>query len=148
MISPTIYFLFFCFLKTFLRFHFLIFTILCWCLIYNSTNQPYLNIYSLLSLLPLCHPTPPGHHRAPDWSPWATQQLLTSYPSYTWCYFLHSSHSLPKNEFESVLVRWMENSLGWRIPWTEHLGKLLSIGSHRIGACYTEWSKPEREKQI
>ena len=21
-------------------------------------------------------PTPPGHHRVPDWAPWATQQLI------------------------------------------------------------------------
>ena len=29
------------------------------------------------------HPTPLVHHRAPDWAPCVTQQLLTSYSSYT-----------------------------------------------------------------
>ena len=37
-----------------------------------------------LSPLPSPHPIPPGHHTVPDWAPCATQQLLTSNPSYTW----------------------------------------------------------------
>ena len=32
--------------------------------------------------LPGSHPTPLGHHRAPDWAPWVTEQLLTSYLFY------------------------------------------------------------------
>ena len=30
------------------------------------------------------HPIPPGHHRAPSWTPCATQQFPTSYAFYTW----------------------------------------------------------------
>ena len=44
-------------------------------------NYPY--ILSPPSLPPLTHPIPLGHHRVPDCVTWATQQLLTSYPSYT-----------------------------------------------------------------
>ena len=31
-----------------------------------------------LAALPSPHPIPPGDHRAPDWTPCATQQLFTS----------------------------------------------------------------------
>ena len=51
-------------------------------------------------LLP--HPTPPGHHRAPDWTPWATRAAShhwsVLYPirkRADWCSCLHSSHLLP-----------------------------------------------------
>ena len=43
------------------------FTILCWFLPYNNTNQPWLYI----------HPLPPGHHRGPEWAPWATSHQLS-----------------------------------------------------------------------
>ena len=38
---------------------------------------------SLASFLSL-HPIASGHLRVPDWAPCATQQVLTSSPSYTW----------------------------------------------------------------
>ena len=42
---------------------------------------------SWASLWPL-HPTPLGHHRAPSWAPYTTQQLPTSYLFYTSCHSL------------------------------------------------------------
>ena len=42
---------------------------------------------SWASLRPL-HPTPLGHHRAPSWAPYTTQQLPTSYLLYTSCHSL------------------------------------------------------------
>ena len=46
------------------------------CVDFCSTTKQighnYTFITSLLSLPPLPHPTPPGHHRAPDRAPWAT----------------------------------------------------------------------------
>ena len=38
----------------------------------------------LTSLPPLPPPIPLGYHRAPDWASCAAQQLLTTYPTYTW----------------------------------------------------------------
>ena len=57
-------------------------TMLCWFLLYNEVNQPY--VPSLLYLPPKSpHPTPLGHHRAPSWVPCAVQHLPTSYLFYT-----------------------------------------------------------------
>ena len=56
-----------------------------WFLPYNNANCTYIIIHTSppsLASLPSPHPTPPGHHRAPDWAPHATQRLRTSYPSY------------------------------------------------------------------
>ena len=51
----------------------------------NNVNCTYIIIHTSppsLASLPSPHPTPPGHHRALNWTPRATQQLPTSYPSY------------------------------------------------------------------
>ena len=50
---------------------------LCWFLLYNTVNQPWVyTVPSLLSLpLPVPHPTPLGCHRAPGWGPRVMQQL-------------------------------------------------------------------------
>ena len=64
---------------------FLIFTMLVDFCHTNNANCTYVIIHTpppSLASLPSPHPTPPGHHRAPDWAPRATQQLPTSYPSY------------------------------------------------------------------
>ena len=88
---------------------FLIFTMLVDFCHTNNANCTYLIIHTpppSLASLPSPHPTPPGHHRAPDWAPRATQQLPTSYPSYLhlivdatllicWCYSLNFSHFCP-----------------------------------------------------
>lgn len=47
-----------------------------------SHNYTYIPCLLVASPLPSSHP--PGHHRVPDWAPCATQQVLTSSPSYTW----------------------------------------------------------------
>ena len=60
-------------------------------------------------LLP--HPTPPGHHRAPDWTPCATKQLLTTDPSCTRSghvltdvpFSIHPTFSLPYCVHKSTL---------------------------------------------
>ena len=58
-------------------------TMLCWFLLYNEVNQPY--VPSLLYLPPKSpHPTPLGHHRAPSWVPCAIQPHPTSCPFHTW----------------------------------------------------------------
>ena len=44
-------------------------------------SHNYTYIPSFLSFPPLPHPIPPGHHRAADWAPCATKQLLSSYAS-------------------------------------------------------------------
>ena len=43
----------------------------------EKLNHNYTYTLSILPLLP--HPIPPGHHRAPDRAPCATQRLITSY---------------------------------------------------------------------
>ena len=60
-------------------------------LLYNAVSvsaiqqsKPAIIIISLLSLPPLPHLTPQGHHRAPGWAPCVIQQLLISYLFYTW----------------------------------------------------------------
>ena len=53
--------------------------------LWNTTrqiNRNYTYIPFLPSLPPVPHPISPGHHRAAHWAPCATQQLLTSHPSY------------------------------------------------------------------
>ena len=42
-------------------------------------SHMYTCILFLLALLPIPHPTPLGHHRAPEWAPCIVQQLPTSY---------------------------------------------------------------------
>ena len=83
----------------------------------NNANCTYIIIHTpppSLASLPSPHPTPPGHHRAPDWAPRATQQLPTSYPSYLhlivdatllicWCYSLNFSHFFPPTRARVIL---------------------------------------------
>ena len=57
------------------------FTVLSWFLSYNSVNQLYV---SFLCSLPLHHPPPPGHHRAPSWAPHVIRQLPSSHLVYMW----------------------------------------------------------------
>ena len=49
----------------------------CFCHAWISHN--YTDIASLLSLPPLCHPTPLGHHRGSGWAPCVIQQLPPGY---------------------------------------------------------------------
>ena len=53
------------------------------CHITMQMSHNYICIPSLPNLLPLSHPISLGHQRVPDWAGCATQQLSTSYPSYT-----------------------------------------------------------------
>ena len=57
-----------------------------------SHNYTYIPIVP--SLLTYSHPVLPGHHRARDWAPCATQQLPTSSPSYAWqCVYVAAAFS-------------------------------------------------------
>ena len=54
------------------------FTMWCWFLPHNIMNQLYVYIYPLPpepSFHPTPHPTPLGHHRAPNWAPCATSSF-------------------------------------------------------------------------
>ena len=74
----------------------------------NNANCTYIIIHTSppsLASLPSPHPTPPGHHRALNWTPRATQQLPTSYPSdcvNMLILLFHSSHSLPPTLCKSI----------------------------------------------
>ena len=53
---------------------------LCWLLLHNKVNQPYVYIYPLPPGMPSYRAPPPshpvGHHRALGWAPCAIQQQL------------------------------------------------------------------------
>ena len=74
----------------------------------ESDMTEWLNWLSDPPLFP--HPTPPGHHRAPDWAPFATQQLPASQPAHTWqCVYvdatfsIHPTISLPHCVHKAIL---------------------------------------------
>ena len=73
-------------LQLFFQLGYSCFTMLCWFLLYNEVNQPYIHVYSLPldsppSVPSPCHPL--GHHRASSWAPCAIQQIPTSALFYT-----------------------------------------------------------------
>ena len=40
------------------------------------------------------------------------------------------------------------NALAWRIPWTEELGGLQSIGSQRVGYDWSDWARTGSETGV
>ena len=72
-------FLFF-FKKLFFLLAYSCFTMLCWFLLYNKMNQPYVYIYPL----PFGLPPHSGHHRALSGVPCTIPYILISYLCYTW----------------------------------------------------------------
>ena len=55
-----------------------------YCLSHREGPNSAIIIPPFLASLPSFYPPPPGHHRASDWAPSATWQLLTSYASCSW----------------------------------------------------------------
>ena len=102
---------------------------LCWFLLYNNLNQPYVYIYSL-PLGPPSHLTPLGCQRALDWAPCVTQQFPTSYLFFTWsCIYVSATFSICPN----LSIAPHSSTLAWKIPWTEEPGRLQSMGSLGVG---------------
>ena len=81
-------------------------------------------------LLP--HPTPPGHHRAPDQAPCATQQLFTSYPSHTGsCVYVDAAAAVAKS-LQSCLT--LCDPIGY-CPHLSHSLPPLCSQDHPLHLC-------------
>ena len=70
----------FSFLKNYFLLTYSCFTMLCWFILYNKMNQPYVYVYPL----PFGLPPHSGHHRALSGVPCAIPYVLISYLFYTW----------------------------------------------------------------
>ena len=70
----------FSFLKNYFLLAYSCFTMLCWFILYNKMNQPYVYVYPL----PFGLPPHSGHHRALSGVPCAIPYVLISYLFYTW----------------------------------------------------------------
>ena len=88
-----------------------------------SPSPPAFNIYvylpSLLSLPPLPHPSPLGHHGAPGWTSCVTEQLPTSYAFYArQCVDVNATHSVhPILSFPRCVRSPFSTSVSPFLPW-------------------------------
>lgn len=80
------------------------------------------DIPSLLRLPPLPHSIPPCHHRAPDWAPYATHQLLTSHPPSSVCILMLLSPLVPLSPpppSRKIILMDLFTGKEWRCRHTE-----------------------------